>query len=100
MARIVGNCWKCGSQWESDSQPGRGDACPRCDLDFHSCRNCRHHDPRYHNECRVPDTEFIRDREKANFCDQFEIAAKAPGGAGGKDLEEARKRFNRLFGGE
>ena len=99
MARFSGACWKCGAAWEGASQPGRSDVCPRCGFDLRCCKNCEFHDPRYHNECRIPDTELIKDRERSNFCDQFKFA---PLGVARKKAEagdDPRKRLDRLFGG-
>jgi hypothetical protein len=61
--------------------------------------NCRHHDIRYHNECRIPETEFVRDREKANFCDHFQLASTQGTQPQQNSLDEAKKRLDRLFGG-
>lgn len=99
MPRFTGNCWKCGTVWSGDSQPGRGDACPKCDFDLHSCKNCEHHDPTRHNECRIPETDLVRDREKSNFCEQFTIKARTAGASQEDPLEKARKRLDSLFGG-
>lgn len=99
MARFSGRCWKCSAAWEGNSQPGRGDDCPKCGFDLHTCRNCKHHDIRYNNECRIPETESVRDRERSNFCDQFEISPGREGTDQPDKAEEARKKFNQLFGG-
>lgn len=99
MARFDGNCWKCGNSWSGDSQPGRGDSCSKCDYDLHSCMNCIHHDTRYHNECRIPETEMVSDRERSNFCEMFEIKGSTKPSPGEDLVEKARKRLDSLFGG-
>lgn len=97
MARFEGKCWKCGTHWEGDSQPGRRDCCERCDQDLHCCRNCRHYDTRYHNDCRVSEASFVKDRERANFCEYFEISDQVSNET--NKLDQARKRLDSLFGG-
>lgn len=99
MARIIGYCWKCGTAWEGDSQPGRAETCAQCSRDIRSCRNCQHHDPTYHNECRIPNTEMIRDRDRSNFCDEFELSKKKPATSSISPVDEARRKLDALFGG-
>ena len=45
--------------------------CSSCGADLHVCRNCLHHDPGAHNECRESSAERVSDRERANRCDYF-----------------------------
>lgn len=99
MARFQGKCWKCGGVWEGDSQPGRGDTCGHCDFDLRCCMNCKYHDTQYRNECRIPETELVTDRDRSNFCEQFEIASVGGSGSSNEGTSEARKRFDNLFGG-
>ena len=61
--------------------------------------NCKHHDTRYNNECRIPETDLVRDRERSNFCEQYEIGSHGEGGSGEDPMEKARKRLDNLFGG-
>ncbi len=99
MARIEGNCWKCGTRWEGDAQPGRGETCTQCGWDTRSCANCKHHDTRYHNECKIPGTDTIRERERSNFCEEFELKSKEGTSAQQQTSAEAKKKLDRLFGG-
>ncbi|MCA9412788.1 MAG: hypothetical protein KC931_00795 [Candidatus Omnitrophica bacterium] len=99
MPRVEGNCWKCGAAWSGESQPGRADECAKCQMDLRSCMNCVHHDVRYHNECRIPETEIVRDRERANFCEQFALKGLAEGASPDDPVDKARKRLDKLFGG-
>lgn len=47
--------------------------CPHCGIDLHTCTNCRYYAPGKPNDCAVPGTEFVRDREAANFCEEFKV---------------------------
>jgi hypothetical protein len=85
--------------WEGDSQPGRAATCSKCDRDLHSCRNCLHHNPNLHNECRVSGTELVRERDRTNFCEHFEISSSNSKGTGKLEGGEARKKLDKLFGG-
>jgi hypothetical protein len=46
-------------------------ACSKCGRDLHSCLNCKHYAPGKPNDCAVPGTEYVRDREMYNFCEDF-----------------------------
>jgi hypothetical protein len=49
----------------------RGDLCPHCRMDMRSCKNCQYHDPGAHNECSETISEYVPDKERANFCGMF-----------------------------
>lgn len=65
-------CWKCKKELDEDDVRllQRRDTCNHCGLDLRCCMNCRFWDTRA-ELCREGLGDFIRDREKANFCSQF-----------------------------
>jgi len=94
-------CWSCSSPlpYPNFAPVPREAECPKCARDLHACRNCRHYDPGVNNKCREPNAEWVTDRERANFCEFFQLA-DAPRGAGGPDRSaEARKKLDDLFRG-
>jgi DNA-directed RNA polymerase subunit RPC12/RpoP len=70
-------CHKCRNEIEFivkvGIKVGRLDTCPHCSADMHVCKNCRFYDPSLHNQCRIPEADFIRERDVANFCHHFDI---------------------------
>jgi len=93
------SCWFCrsGLPYPPYAMVPRESECPSCGRDLHGCRNCRHFDPAKNNLCREPNAEWIADRERANFCDFFQLA-DVPAGAAGRDrASEARKKLDDLF---
>jgi hypothetical protein len=86
-------CWKCLKEYESPSKISFRGTCPSCDVDQHVCKNCRHFSPSKPNDCIVPGTEYVRDREAANFCEEFSIKAPA-----GSPQSDPMKRAKKLFG--
>lgn len=65
--------------------------CNFCDADLHVCKNCKYYAPGKPNDCLVPGTDLIQDREKANFCEEFRLKTPIEGQ---KDrFEKARKIF-------
>lgn len=68
-------CHKCETEWTSDkARPGFKECCEKCNAYLHGCQNCRFHDRSASNECRIPTTEWVPDKRKFNYCDDFEFA--------------------------
>ncbi len=91
-------CFACDAEVRiaAGERIGFRDDCERCHADLHCCRNCAHHDPGAHNECREANAEWVPDRERANRCDYF-----SPGAGGGGEVaakaEQARADLEALF---
>lgn len=108
-------CWKCGASQDDPpwgKLPFRA-TCDKCYASLHCCRNCVYYKPGLPNDCAVPGTDFIADREATNFCEDFKLLGKGPGpksdpNAAAKRLfgdsednpseSDPKKRFNSLFG--
>ncbi len=89
------HCWKCRKQiGETPAKIGFRAVCPHCDADLHTCKNCRYYSPGKPNDCLVPGTEFIRDREAANFCEDFKIKLDALASPNNDTL---KNKFKSLF---
>jgi len=94
-------CHKCGRFWAGEKrQPGVKEYCEGCSAYLHSCLNCRFHDSRVHNHCRIPNTEWVGDRAGANFCDEFEFADSEACSPEAVEHDQARQAFGALFGNE
>jgi hypothetical protein len=69
--------------------------CPQCDAELHACVMCRHFDPHAARQCREPQAEPPREKDRANFCDFFDLGT---GPAEDRDpAAEAKAAFDRLF---
>ena len=91
-------CFKCGKPYDLSARIGRRDTCPECDADLHCCLNCRHYNRSAHNECNEPQAEWVRDKDRANFCDYFEPRRGGHPGIGNSAApNDARTRFEDLF---
>lgn len=89
-------CWKCGKN-ASDVpvKIGFRALCPHCSAALHSCYGCRYYTPGKPNDCAVPGTDSIRDREAVNFCEEFAFKVDAPN----PDLHRnSLERARRLLG--
>jgi predicted RNA-binding Zn-ribbon protein involved in translation (DUF1610 family) len=87
----MANCHACGAGL-SVQKPQRSDLCPGCGAAAHACLNCRHYDRHARHECREPQAEWVRDKDKANFCDWFEMKPD-----GGKESAPGKNAFDALF---
>ena len=86
-------CPKCGAAVEGPI--GFRGVCPSCHAYLHCCVNCRLYSPSAHNHCLSSTTEYVRDVEAGNFCDEFDpTTAKRKGAEPGG----AADRFKKLFG--
>ena len=88
-------CHGCGIDLELGSTIGRRDTCEHCDAELHCCLMCRHYDLRAARQCREPQAEPPRDKDRANFCDFFDLGS---GPAAERDAAaDARAAFDQLF---
>ncbi len=83
----MAQCWKCKATLEVPRVVPFRATCAVCDVDLHVCVNCRHYAPGKPNECAVPGTEWVRDREKSNLCEDFALKEPPP----------STQKFSRLF---
>ncbi|MCB1119105.1 MAG: hypothetical protein KDK65_04010 [Chlamydiia bacterium] len=73
-------CWNCGKEttpFPHNLVPFKA-TCDHCQAYLHCCKNCQFYQPGLPNDCRVPGTDPISNREKFNLCDEFALAGKAP----------------------
>lgn len=87
-------CWKCGTEQEAPSS-GRlafRATCDKCSSWLHCCKNCKNYQPGLPNDCKIPGTEQIADREGCNFCEEFVLL-----GTGPKKLADPKEAAKRLF---
>lgn len=107
-------CWKCGAElpdpaWGKISFRA---VCEKCLASLHCCCNCLHHKLGAPNECAIPGTSRIVDREAGNFCEEYKLKGTGPVQTGdpnaaarrlfgdeGEDEKEKdpKKRFDSLF---
>jgi hypothetical protein len=88
-------CWSCGVPIVLIDKVVRQDICTSCNKDLRCCKNCRFWDPGAHNQCRENLTEYVPDREKANFCASFEMRTQALERS--SDVAAAKSKLEDLF---
>ncbi len=91
------SCHRCGNKLDGVDKISRTATCPHCGTYLHSCLNCAFYDPHAHNQCREPQSEYVLDREKANFCDFFTFRESKANGKREEEVDKARKAWEELF---
>lgn len=82
--------------------------CEKCFAWLHCCKNCINYKPGLPNDCAIPGTDDIADREACNFCEEFVLLGAGPKKSAnpdeiskklfGESQGESKKNFNDLFG--
>ena len=93
-------CHTCGAPVTLDEPIPRDAECESCRRDLRCCLNCRHHDPRYNNQCVETMAEPVEEKHRRNFCEYFSFSREPFAGrtAGSGREAEARKKLDALFG--
>ena len=88
-------CLKCKKDLGEVEKIGFRDTCPHCEADLHTCINCSLHDTGAYNQCREPNSDWVSDRERNNFCEYFSLAGPSDDSA--PPREEIKAQLDKLF---
>jgi len=86
-------CYRCKSAINIDEISFRTE-CPSCRADLHVCLNCIFYDPMKSNSCREPQADFVREKDRANYCEYFRFNEKNEKKS---SKEEAERLWRELF---
>ncbi|MFI5370900.1 MAG: hypothetical protein ACHQ52_05015 [Candidatus Eisenbacteria bacterium] len=94
-------CQFCGHLVQVSESIARDTECAGCGRDLRCCRQCRHYDPLYNNQCRETEADPQPEKDRRNFCEFFEFtrARFVARGAAADRASAARARLEGLFGG-
>lgn len=93
-------CWKCGASIADLPMPlARHAECHGCGAQLHVCKLCKFYDKTQSNQCQEPIAEAVYEKEKANFCELFQIKADAFREKDTTAAEAAKSELDALFGG-
>jgi hypothetical protein len=90
-------CHYCKKQLNIEDKVGRTDTCLYCGSDLHCCINCKFYDEYAHNKCREPQSEYVSDRQRSNFCEYFVFKDTELDKKKEKEAKKAREDFEKLF---
>ncbi len=88
-------CHKCGAEIEIIERVFFRAECEQCGVYLHCCLNCVFYDPHAPNQCKSPTIEWVSDKEKMNFCVEFEFVSTAHPDIAEQD--NSRKDWDDLF---
>ena len=70
-------CFNCKKELQfKEAKVGLREECLHCGADVHACKNCEFYDPKAYNECRESSADVVREKDRANFCDYFQITTR------------------------
>lgn len=88
-------CFNCHTQISFVDRVGFRDECEKCGHDAHVCLNCLHYDIRSYHECRESTAEYVREKNRNNYCDHFIPQDKSQQKM--SSSEELKKAAEKLF---
>ena len=95
MSKWEFSCWSCRQTTEMEDKVLRGEECPHCHTDMHSCKNCQYYDPGAHNDCKETIAEYVPDKERSNFCGMFKAFEGEREAL--PDISSAKAKLDALF---
>lgn len=94
------SCYKCSAPFDIKvgHKAHRSDVCSSCNNDIKCCRNCLHYNPAAYNQCKENQAERVVDKERANFCEFFNMKAASSSESKDQDPKAAMKaKLDALF---
>jgi hypothetical protein len=89
-------CHSCQSSNSFSDRLGFREVCQACDADLHVCLNCELYDPKSYQECREPQAEKVKEKNRANRCEYFSARSKL-GSVRAPTREDLRAAAEALF---
>jgi len=92
-------CFNCRREVKVSNRVGIRDVCSICNSDIHVCLNCRFYDRHSYNECREPQSEWVKEKDRANTCDYFAFADARDQNQKNKadEAAAAKEKLNEIF---
>ena len=92
-------CWRCGESIENLPMPlTRLAECGSCHAELHVCKLCEFYDKHIADQCREPVVDYVKEKQRANFCDYFRPRANAYNPASNGQEKVMNNELNALFG--
>jgi len=92
-------CWRCGISIIDLPMPlARIAECRSCHAELHVCKLCEFYDTHVADQCREPVADYVKEKQRANFCDYFRPRPGAFNPAGNGQAKVANNELNALFG--
>lgn len=90
------SCYQCNKLLDLGNKISFREECPHCSADLHICLNCQFYDESAHNSCREPSAERVKDKERNNYCEYFQLSTENKNSSS-SEREEQLKAAEALF---
>jgi hypothetical protein len=91
-------CWKCGAPLKDVPMPlSRISECLACRAELHVCRLCSFYDQRKAESCIEERADPPKDKQRANFCEYFQLRTNAWSPADDSAADQAKEDLQKLF---
>ncbi len=91
------NCYSCQKAMQISEKVSFREDCPYCRADLHVCRQCLFYDPKIYNECKETNAERVVDKEKANYCEYFQLDEDVQTSSKLSEADLAKQKLAELF---
>ena len=85
------SCYQCGKQINIESKLSFREECPFCQSDLHTCFNCRFYNETAYNECNEPSAEPVKDKDRNNYCEYFDLQTNKKNSPSSADKERKKQ---------
>ncbi len=79
-------CWKCHHPVDGTIKFKTN--CDRCGSYLHCCKGCKHYQIGKPNDCNIPNTDAISNREHLNYCEAFQPVTDSSSKSSLSDIEK------------
>jgi len=91
------HCHYCHREIKVPNRIGFRDTCTYCSSDLHVCLQCRFYDRHSYNECREPQSEWVKDKDRANRCEYFAFGDVRNHNHKVDEAAQAKAKLNEIF---
>ena len=88
-------CYNCNTANVLEGLPTRQQVCSKCSSYLKCCLNCKFYDEKAYHECKEPQADWVKEKDKSNFCTYFLI--NEPREKKADRQSDAKKKLDDLF---
>lgn len=90
-------CTSCKTSNTLADKVGLREECSKCGTDLHSCLHCQFYDRSAYHECRESSADYVKEKDRANFCDYYRPSGPSAADALAKKQQDIKAAAEALF---